>query len=180
VLAAVALWLAIATLASPVDRSVLPLGAALAALLAVGTGAGSLIGGQAGDEALRRAVRAGLLVLTATWVRAAAGSDGLREAFRRGLWRIRRVPVAREAASVFAQLDCDQRLTTSARALAARLRGVPRRPTPVAAAVLGWAAAEAASFRAGAVTAPERLRWRARDAALALSALVPAGVLLAG
>jgi hypothetical protein len=49
---------------------------------------------------------------------------------------------------------------------------------PVAAAVLAWAATEAAAFQ-GAPAAPGRLRWRARDAALALSALAPAGALLA-
>ena len=178
VLVAAAGWLALTSLVSRLDRSVVPLGASLAAALALGTAVASVIGGLGADEVLRRAARAGLLVLVATWMRAAAGSAGLRAAFGRGLWRARFAPAAREAAEVFAELDSDQRLTASAQALVARLRDVPRRVQPVAAAVLGWAAAEAAAFH-GAPTPAGGLRWRPRDAALAISALLPAGALLA-
>jgi hypothetical protein len=177
VLLAATAWLALTSVFSRLDRSVLPLGAALAAALAVGTALAAAVGGLAYGEVLRRAARAGLLVLVATWMRAAAGSAGLRAAFGRGLRRASFAPAAREAAEVFAELDSDQRLAPSAQALAARLREVPRRVQPVAAAVLAWAAAEAAAFQ-GSPAAPGRLRWRARDLALALSALVPVASLL--
>ena len=65
----------------------------------------TLIAGLGIDEALRRGTRAGLLVLVATWLRAAAGPAGLRETFRRMLWRIRAVPPAREASQILDGLD---------------------------------------------------------------------------
>ena len=76
-----------------------------------------LIAGLGLDEALRRGTRAGLLVLVATWLRAAAGPAGLRETFRRVLWRIRAVPPAREASAILDGLDSGGRLIASGRTL---------------------------------------------------------------
>ena len=58
---------------------------AFAAVLAGGAFLFGLGGGLGLDAALRRAVRAALLVLAATWLRAAAGAEGLREVSRRAL-----------------------------------------------------------------------------------------------
>ena len=88
-LASVAAFLALAWAVSRCDREALGLGLALTALLAFGALVASLVAGLGIDEALRRGTRAGLLVLVATWLRAAAGPAGLRETFRRMLWRIR-------------------------------------------------------------------------------------------
>jgi hypothetical protein len=152
----------------------------LAATLAAGTLIASWVGGLGMDEAASRAVRALLLVLVATWMRATAGSAGLREAFRRALLRLRQIPGAEDAARLLADLDSGRLLAGSATALQERLRGVRRRPIPIADAVLAWAAHEAH------VLAPERppstratLRLRPRDMALAASVLLPASALLA-
>jgi hypothetical protein len=119
-------------------------------------------------------VRGALLVLVATWWRMAAGSSGLREAFRRGLVRLRRVPGAHEAGEILSELDSGPLLVGSAKALRDRLRGVEQRPVPVANAVLAWAAQEAQSLPVHEPSAAAELRFRARDAALAASVLIPA------
>ena len=181
VLVAVAVWLAgAAVLARHGDREVTRIGLLLAATLAAGTLIASLVGGLGVDEAASRAVRAALLVLVATWMRVAAGSGGLREAFRRGLLRLRRVPGAEDAAHLLSDLDSGRLLAGSAASLQERLRGVPRRPIAVADAVLAWAAHEAHTL------APEHaqgtttvLSFRLRDATLAVSVLLPAAALVA-
>jgi hypothetical protein len=181
VLAAVTAWLlGGAVLGRHGDRRVVRVGLWLAATLAAGTLIASLVGGLGMDEAASRAVRALLLVLVATWMRATAGSAGLREAFRRALLRLRQIPGAEDAARLLADLDSGRLLAGSATALQERLRGVRRRPIPIADAVLAWAAHEAH------VLAPERppstratLRLRPRDMALAASVLLPASALLA-
>ena len=85
------LWLALAWVAARPDREPMPAGLVFAALLA---------GGRLRVRARRRArprrggaarrPRAALLVLTATWLRGAAGAEGLREVSRRVLGRLRR------------------------------------------------------------------------------------------
>lgn len=181
VLAAASLWLAAAAVfARHGDREILRVGLLLAGIVAVGTLGGSLIGGLGATDAGSRAVRAALLVAVATWLRLAATSSGLREAFRRGLLRFRRLRVAHEAAELLGQLESDRLLAASAHALRDRLRNVRLRPAPVADAVLDWAAREAASVRAGDFSlGGSMLRLRARDAVLALSALAPSCVLAA-
>jgi hypothetical protein len=181
VLAAVTAWLlATAVLARRADRHLVSVGLLLAAILAVGTLIASLVGGLSVDEAGSRAVRALLLVLVATWMRAAAGSAGLREAFRRSLLRMRRIPGAEDAARLLSDLDSARFLPRSAMALQERLRGVRCRPIPVADAVLAWAAHEAhvlaPNRRAGTGTT---LRLRPRDIALMTSVLLPVGALVA-
>ena len=181
VLGAVTVWLAgAAVLARHGDRDVVRIGVLLAALLAAGTLFGSLVGGLGIDEAASRAVRAALLVLVATWMRVAASSGGLREAFRRGLLRLRRLPGACDAAHLLGELDSARLLAGSAAALQDRLQGVRRRPLPVADAVLEWAAQEAhAVAPGGSRDTATVLRVRLRDATLAVSVLLPAAALLA-
>src|SRR5215218_1482064 len=125
-LAAVAVWLTTAWLAAQPDRRPVPAGLLFAALLAGGAFAFALGGGLGLDVAARRAARAALLVLTATWLRAAAGAEGLREVSRRVLGRLRRVPAAPEAALVLDQIASEGRLAAAARSLEQQLRGVPR------------------------------------------------------
>ena len=178
-LGAVAAWLAVVWAGSRPDASAVPTGLALAALLAAGAFVFTLGGGLGLELALRRAVRAALLVLVATWLRAAAGAAGLREVSRRALGRLRRLPAATEAARVLDQIGSDGRLAAAGRALADSLRGVERRALPLLDAVLGWVAKEAARFRAGAPAARLALRARGVDAALVAAALAPALALAA-
>jgi hypothetical protein len=180
-LAAVALWLAAAWAFSRGDPDPVPTGLLFAAVLAAGALLFTLGGGLGIDEALRRAARAALLVLVATWLRAAAGADGLREVARRALGRLRRVPAAPEAAEVLDGIASEGRLAAAARTLADELGAVRMRPLPVLDAVLGWVVHEAAAFRqaparprAGALAAG-RLDW-----ALVALAAAPALALGAG
>ena len=141
-LAAVAAALAVAWVVAPTDREPVPTGLLFAAILAAGALLFALGGGLGLDEAARRAIRAALLVLVATWMRAAAGAEGLREVSRRVLGRLRGVPAAREAALVLDRLESEGRLAEAGRALADRLSGVEKRPMPFVDAVLGWVVGE--------------------------------------
>lgn len=178
-LAGVAAWLALAWAVSRPDPEALNLGLALTALLFVSAVAATLIAGLGVDEALQRGTRAGLLVLVATWMRAAAGPAGLRETFRRVLWRIRVVPPAREASAILDGLDSGGRLIASGRTLVDELGTVEMAPKPVAGVVRTWVAAEAAGFRAGVAAARARLTARPRDGVLVALAAVPALALFA-
>jgi hypothetical protein len=146
-LAAVAAWLALVWAVSRADPEPVATGLLFAAILAAGALIFTLGGGLGLDMALRRATRAALLVLVATWLRAAAGADGLREVSRRALGRLRRIPAAPEAAEVLDGISSEGRLAAAGRTLAAQLRAVPMRPMPVLDAVLGWVVREAAAFR---------------------------------
>ena len=126
----VAAFLAIAWAVSRPDPEALSLGLALTALLAFSALIASLVAGLGLDEALRRGTRAGLLVLVATWLRAAAGPAGLRETFRRALWRVRWVPPAREASAILDGLDSGGRLIASGRTLVDALAPVEKMPPP--------------------------------------------------
>ena len=171
-LGAVGLWLAVAWLAARPDREPLRAGLVFAALLAGGAFAFGLGGGLGLDVAARRAVRAGLLVMTATWLRGAAGSDGLREVSRRVLGRLRRLPSAPEAALVLDQIASEGRLAAAARSLERQLRGVPKRVVPFVDAVLGWVVKEAAAVRP-AGRRVLALRAGPLDALLVLAAALP-------
>ena len=179
VLASVSGWLAVAWLTARADASPLRAGLALAALLGAGVLAFGLIGGLDTELTLRRTLRAVLLVLVATWLRAAAGEAGVRETARRALWRLRRMPAMAEAAHVLDRLGAGGALGASGRALVAQVHGVRRRPVPLARAVLRWVAAEARDFRTPPAAAREALRATWRDAALvtAVIVLVAAAVL---
>ena len=172
-LAAMAAWLTLTWLLSRADPAPLRAGAAFAAILAAGAFAFALGGGLGLDAALRRALRAALLVLTATWLRAAAGADGLREVSRRALHRIRRIPAAPEASSVLDRIDSESRLAAAARTLTARLGETPKRPRELLDAVLTWVVTESASFQPAAPAPALSLSARALDYALIATAAAP-------
>ena len=178
-LAAVGAWLFLAALLSRGDRSVVPLGVGLALMLGTVILVVSLLGGQGIDDALARGTRAMLLVLVATWLRAAAGTAGLREVSRRGLGRLRRAPSAREAVLVMDQLGSGRQLGAAARSVLAALRAVPAQPRPLLDAVLGWVAFESRRFHPAVVERPPRLRIRAVDVALVVAAVLPLAALVA-
>ena len=173
-LAAVAAWLALVWTFSRADREPVPTGILFAAILAAGALLFTLGGGLGLDMALRRAARAALLVLVATWLRAAAGADGLREVSRRALGRLRRVPAAPEAAQVLDGIASEGRLAAAGRTLAAELKTVPMRPVPILDAVLGWVVREAAAFRPPSARPPAvALAIGPRDWVLVLLAAAP-------
>jgi hypothetical protein len=154
-----------------------PAGLLFAALLAGGAFVFTLGGGLGLDVALRRSARAALLVLTATWLRGAAGAEGLREVSRRVLGRLKRVPAATEAALVLDQIASEGRLAAAARSLELQLRGVPKRAVPFVDAVLGWVVREANTQRAVAPARALALRATALDALLLIAAVAPAAAL---
>jgi hypothetical protein len=172
-LAAVAAWLAAAWALSRPDPEPLRAGLAFAAILAIGAFLFALGGGLGLDAALRRALRAALLVLAATWLRAAAGSAGLREVSRRALGRLRRIPSATEAASVLDGIASEGRLAEAARGLGARLSDAPKRPRELVDAVLQWVIRESSRFEPAPAPAPLPLSARALDYALIASSAAP-------
>ena len=178
-LAGVAAWLALAWATARGDRDVVPAGVVLAGVIALGVLVFVLVGGSGVDLALRRAARVALLVLVATWLRAAAGTPGLREVARRVLGRLRGVPSAREAALLLEDLGSGRELGRAGRSALFAIRQVPKRPIPVLDAVLGWVAAESARFRAVPASGVVRLYARGRDYALVLLAAAPGLALLA-
>ena len=178
-LGAVAAWLAIVSALAKPDRRAVPTGLALAGILAFGAFVFTLGGGLGLEEALRRASRAALLVLVATWLRAAAGAEGLREVFRRMLGRLRRLPAAPEAARTLGAIGSEGRLLAAGQSLVDSLRSVPFKAVPVMDAVLGWVTRESGRFRPGAPVAPPTLRVRAVDAVLLAAACAPGAALLA-
>lgn len=180
-LAGVCAWLALAAPAARgADRTVLATGLVLAALLGLGALVATLVAGLGLDLALRRALRAALLVVVATWLRAAAGSEGLREVAHRSLGRMRRLPAMSEAAAVLDRLGSDRRLVAAGRGLLGALGPVRKRPLPVLDAVLGWVASHSGSFVPDAPGARARLSARPRDALLVLAAALPAAGLALG
>jgi hypothetical protein len=173
-LAAVAGWLALAWYLAYADPDQLPAGALFAAILAGGAFAFGLGGGLGLDTALRRAGRAALLVLAATWLRAAAGAAGLREVSRRALGRLRRVPSATEASAVLDAIASEGRLADAARSLAARIGETPKRPQELLDAVLAWVVRQSAAFRPVAAELAVRLAAGPADWVLIASATLPA------
>ncbi|MGI8595984.1 MAG: hypothetical protein ACR2LY_01675 [Thermoleophilaceae bacterium] len=172
-LALVAGWLAAGFLIARVDLEPLAIGMTLAVVLGLGALAVGVLGGVGLDAALRRGLRAGLLVVAATWLRAGAGDAGLREVFRRALGRLRLLPAVPEAIEVLDGLGSQRRVVRSAQVLGERLRAVPRRPGALLAATLRWVAGE--SRRRAVLHAPAFvLRARPRDGLLVASAALPA------
>jgi len=165
-LAAVSAWLVLASLLARGDRSAIKPGLALTGIIAFGALTAGLIGGIGLELTLRRTLRAALLVLVATWLRYAAGEDGLREVFRRLLHRFDRVPSLRETADVLDGLGSTDGLAASGRRLVARLKGVEPDPIPVTDAVLDWVAGEAGRHDPAEHVAHPALRVRGLDALL--------------
>lgn len=178
-LGAVAAVLALAWAFSRADRRAVPTGLVLAALLGFASITFALTSGLGIVEGLRRASRAVLLVLVATWLRAAAGADGLREVSRRALGRLRALPSVRETIGVLDSIGSEGRLTAAGRSLLDTMEGVRARPVAITDAVLTWVAAEAARYRTGPPTQPLRLRVRLQDVALLMLASAPALTFLA-
>ena len=170
----VAAWLVPAWLLSRPDNDAVPLGLALAGLLAFAALTGGLMSGSGLELTLQRVLRAVLLVSVATWMRAAAGPDGLREVFHRALGRLRRLPALREAGAQLEGLDTGPRLIAAGRAAAERFADVPLKPLPIVDAVVAWTAVESARYRAGAAAPRRQLRLRAPDALLVALTLTPA------
>lgn len=179
-LAAVAAWLAVVWALSRPDREAVPTGLVLALLIGGGSLAFSTVGGLGLEEGLRRGTRAVLLVLVATWLRAAAGSTGIREVARRSLGRLRRVPAVAEAGALLDELGTGGRLAPPGRALLGALGSARKRPLPVIDAVLGWVASESDRFRAGVAAPVARLAVRRGDGALVAFAAAPGVALLLG
>ncbi len=142
VLAAVAAALVLAWAAAPTDREPVATGLLFAAILAGGALIFGLSGGLGADEALRRASRAALLVLVATWMRAAAGAEGLRRVFHAVLAWLHRLPSLPEATRVLDGIDSERRLMAAGRSLAEELGVVEKRPMALLDAVLEWVVAE--------------------------------------
>ncbi len=171
-------WLIGAWVLCRPDHDAVPLGLVLAGLLAFAALTGGLLSGAGLELTLRRVLRAVLLVAVATWMRAAAGPGGLREAFRRALHRLRALPAVKEAAVLMEGLDPGPRLVAAARAAADRFADVPLAPVALVDAVIGWTAAESAGYRPGAPAVRTPLRLRAPDALLVALTLTPALALL--
>ena len=166
VLGSVALWLALAWATARGDWGVVKPGLILAAALVAGTLLFGLIGGVGLEETLQRTVRAALLVLVATWLRFAAGEEGLREVFRRMLRRVRRLPAMPETAAILDGLGSTAALAESGKRLIARLKGVEPDPIPITDAVLDWVAGEAGRHPPAAPEPVRTLRVRPRDVLL--------------
>jgi hypothetical protein len=168
-LAAVGAWLTLAWVLSRPEREPLRAGLVFAALLAGGAFLFALGGGLGLETALRRACRAALLVLVATWLRAAARAVGLREVSRRVLGRLRRIPSVPEASEVLDSIASEGRLAAAARSVVARLSEAPKRPAALLDAVLTWVVREASDYTPPPPGAPLRLRVRPLDWALLAS-----------
>lgn len=173
-LGAVAAWLVLASVTARADREPLRAGLALGGLAGVGALLFGLVGNIGVELTLQRTVRVALLVLVATWLRAAAGEEGLREVFRRVLQRVRRLAPMAEAAAILECLGATGALTSSAHALVATVRDVPRRPQPLAGAVLAWIATQAAQFELPRGAPEAQLRLTAWDVALVVTATAAA------
>ena len=178
-LVAATVWLTGAWALARGEREFLLGGLVLTVLLATGALVGGLLADVGLDLTLRRTARAALLVLVATWLRCAAGEEGLREVARRTLGRLRSVPAAPEAAAVLERLGSGRALPAAGRRLAGEVRHARRRPAPLAAAILRWIAAEQTRFRALFSPAGRPLRAGSADVALVLLALAPAVALVA-
>jgi hypothetical protein len=174
----VAAWLVPAWLLARPDNDAVPLGVVLAALLAFAALTGGLLSGAGLELTLRRALRAVLLVAVATWMRAAAGSPGLRETFHRALHRLRRLPAVREASTALEGLDAGPQLVAAGRAAADRFSEVELKPAQLADTLNTWVATESQSYVPGAPAARARLRVRVPDALLVALTLTPGLALL--
>jgi hypothetical protein len=172
-LAAVTGWLALAWYLAYADPHQLPAGAVFAAVLALGAFVFALGGGLGLEVALRRGCRAALLVLTATWLRAAAGAEGLREVSRRALGHVRWIPSATEASSVLDAIASERRLADAARSLIALVSEAPRRLQPLLDAVLAWVVRESDSFKSETTGRSVPLSATAADWILVASAALP-------
>lgn len=179
-LLAVAAFVAVAWVAARPEPGALRTGLALGAILFAGAFLFNWIGGEGAAAGLAHGVRASLLVLTATWMRGAAGAAGFREVTRRTLTRLRRLPAVPEAHLVLEEMGTVRGLGASARSLRARVRPAGGDPVAIADAVLAWVGGEARRFRPEPSLPPPALAYRPPDALLLVLALAPVLALLGG
>ena len=180
-LAAVVVWLGLAWAVARPERDFVPVGAAIALVLASSAFFVGLLADVGLVTSLERAARAALLVAVATWFRAAAGTGGIREVSRRMLGRLHRVlPGAREAARMLGDLGSGAVLLPAGRALLDGLREVRHRPRPMLDAVLRWVVEESRDFRPAAALTSPRLGLRPLDVALMALSITPLAALLTG
>ena len=158
-LAGVALWLAVATATARGDRRAWRTGLILAGVLGLGAVVFSLVGGLGAEVAARRGLRALLLVLVATWLRSAAGADGLREVFRRTLGRLQRLPAVPEAIRALDHIGSEGHLTRAGRSLGKLAADTPFTVMALVDAVLGWVYDQAGPLAPR--RPPSRRGWRA-------------------
>lgn len=177
-LIAVAIWLGLVWLLAQPDRFVVPAGLVLATALALSALVVSGVGGSGWVDAAAHALRAWLLVMTATWMRGAAGEVGFREVTQRVLGRLRRIPSVPEAARVLDELGLGRRLGAAARSLIKALGSVRRRPLAIVDSVLDWVGHESLGFRTVETPVAHGLAFGWRDAAMVAAAALPALVLV--
>lgn len=182
-LAAVSAWLAVAWAAAPAEREVLIPGLVLAATLAVGAFITNWVGGDGVGAGVEHAVRGALLVLVATWMRGAAGTDGVRAVAQRLLGRLARRRRSRHAAELGLALDSlagDRRMAEAIRALIADVRAAEEDFARMLDAAIDWVAAEAARFRPGAPAPAPELAYRPLDLLVLVGAALPIAALAGG
>lgn len=179
-LAGMAAWLAIVWQLAPAEREVVLPGLLLAATIGLSSLAINWIGSGSAEEGLTHGTRAALLVMTATWMRGAAGPEGVREVARRVLARFRRMRIARETEGALADLEGDRRMGAALRTLVSDVRSVEGNLSRMLNAAIDWMSEESARFRPSGASASPLLRLRAADLAIAAAALLPpAGFVLA-
>jgi hypothetical protein len=179
-LGAVAGWLAIAWLAAPAEREVVIPGLILAATLGVGAFVANTVGGDGVVAGLEHAARGALLVMTATWMRGAAGTDGVRAVAQRLLARLARRRRSRSAAELSVALDSlsgDRRMGEAVRALIADVRAAEDDLMKMLDAAIDWVAAEAARFRPGIPAPAPELAYRPIDLLVLIGACLPLAAL---
>jgi hypothetical protein len=173
-LGGVAAWLALAWLVARPAPEVLRSGLVLTLVIAGGVLAFGLLGGLGVEIVLQRTVRAALLVLVSTWLGGAAGADGLREASRRALDRLRRVPSVEEAARVLDDLGARDQLVAAGRSMLHAVGSSRKRPLPLFDAVLAWIASESGRFQTAPTGPAPALAMARADVALIALAAAPA------
>lgn len=179
-LAAVSLWLAVAWLLAPAEREVVIPGLILAATLAFAAFIANWVGGDSVSAGLEHAGRGALLVMTATWMRGAAGTDGVRAVAQRLLARFRRSRSAGELNAALDSLSGDRRMGEAVRALIADVRAAEEDFTRMLDAAIDWVAAEAARFRPGAPARGPELAYRPLDLFVLVGAALPVVALATG
>ncbi len=172
-LAGVAAWLALVTATARGDRRAWRTGLVLAAALGLGAVTFSLVGGLGAEVAARRGLRAILLVLVATWLRSAAGADGLREVFRRVLGRLRRLPAVPEAIRALDHIGSEGHLIRAGRSLVKLAAETPLTVVALVDTVLEWVYGQAGRFRSAPRPAPPVLALGVVDVAMVAGAALP-------
>jgi hypothetical protein len=179
-LGAVGAWLLVAWLLAPGEAEVVRPGLALAATIAVGAFIANWVGGDSVSGGVEHAARGALLVLTATWMRGAAGTDGVREVAHRILVRLRRLRTAGELRTALDAIEGDRRMGAAIRTLIDEMRVAGSDVVAVLDAAIAWIAAEASRFRPGPPLSRPRLSPGPLDGLLLLGAALPTLAFAAG